>query len=260
MYLYRIIKILMVTLIYSISYAKENTKQNNYNFVAWYSPPYSFLSEKGKPQGLFIEVVSSVCKKLKAHCSFEIIPYRRLLNYAENGKVYGAFPLAMTKERKEVYIFSIPLASSKLGLFVKKDNPVVVSESNYNKILNNYIVSSFGPSFTFSKLEEIKKNTPNMEIFMDIKIETSFVKFNKNHFETESKEKKSGVFVAKVIGENIIKSNKYKNIRYAGDLSQIIYHIAFFKNRRDLNFVKNFNITLNEMKNNGELDKIIKKY
>ncbi len=260
MYFLRIIYFIILSLLCPFSYSKENSENKKYNFVSWNSPPYSFLSNTKTPKGLFVDVIKSACKKLNVECTIEIIPYRRVINYAKNGKIDGAFPLTLTKERQEIFTFSEPLANCKLGIFVRKEDPLVVSETNYNKVLNNYIISSFGPSITFSKLENIAKNTPNLELFMDVKIETSFLKLNLNHLETNSKDKKSGIFIDRKIGENIIKSNDLKNLRYSGDLSNFNYHIAFYKNKRDLNFPNNFIKAINEMKKNGELKKIISNY
>ena len=254
------IKFFSVHLLLLFSLARAETSSKTYNFIAWDSPPYVTIYDRDKLEGIFVEIVNSVCKKLNANCNIEIIPYRRLTNQIQIGSFLGAFPLTKTAERFDNYLFSIPIVNCKLGIFVRKDNSDIVTESNHRKVLNNYIISSFGPSITFSKLENIAKYTPNLELFMDVKIETSFIKLNVNHIESSSKEKKSGIFVDKKIGENIIKKNNLENIRYAGDISSFDYYIMFKKENTDLIFVKKFKEMLSKMKNNGEINRILSNY
>jgi polar amino acid transport system substrate-binding protein len=250
----------MVASIFMISYAKENSKEKEYTFAAWNSPPYVFTSEKIEPKGIFVDIVNSACKKLNVICNVEVLPYKRLINNYNAGIIFGAFPLTKTEEREKISIFSEPVVNCELGLFVRKENHDVITNSNYKKILNDYLVSSFGPSITFSKLENIARDVPNIQLYMDVKIETSFLKLNRNHIETSSKETKAGIFIDKKIGKYLIKFNNLENIRYAGKLSSFDYHIIFDKKNKNLNFVTKFNQTLASMKAKGEIDKIISSY
>lgn len=252
--------ITMVASIFMISYAKENSKEKEYTFAAWNSPPYVFTSKKNEPKGIFVDIVNSACKKLNVICNIEVLPYRRLINNYKTGIIFGSFPLAKTKERKKNFILSIPLVNYEIGLFVRKENHDVITNSNYKKILNDYLVSSFGPSTTFSNLENIAREVPKMKLHMDVKIEASFLKLNGNHLESLSKEKKSGIAIDKKIGEYLIKINKLENVRYSGKLFFLDYHILFYKKNKNLNFVTKFNQTLTSMKAKGEIDKIISSY
>ena len=60
-----------------------------WTFVTEPFAPYTYADEAGRAAGPMVDVLQEVCRKLKRHCTIEVMPWRRASRQAEEVKVDG---------------------------------------------------------------------------------------------------------------------------------------------------------------------------
>lgn len=75
-------------------------------------PPYSF-SNKGQLQGINLDITRILCQRVKVECTFELLPWARAYNLAQNDPASGVVSTARTKQREDLFQWVGPLVSSR---------------------------------------------------------------------------------------------------------------------------------------------------
>ncbi|CAN2039576.1 polar amino acid transport system substrate-binding protein [Candidatus Magnetomoraceae bacterium gMMP-15] len=96
------ITLIMITLIF---WSSANVFAGKLVFAASIWPPYT-MSENGQVSGLDIEIVRKLCNHLGLEAEFQLLPWKRALKYAENGKTDAILAPRYTKERAEFLYYT----------------------------------------------------------------------------------------------------------------------------------------------------------
>ncbi|STQ90705.1 amino acid ABC transporter substrate-binding protein (PAAT family) [Iodobacter fluviatilis] len=89
--------------------------------VGWDTwPPYHFKDEKGRMQGLAVEVLQALAKRVDCPLQFAQMPWKRTLNELAQGKADLAMEVLKTPERERTMLFSRAYRPSNVHFFVRK--------------------------------------------------------------------------------------------------------------------------------------------
>ncbi|MCQ8878866.1 transporter substrate-binding domain-containing protein [Pseudoalteromonas shioyasakiensis] len=75
-------------------------------------PPYNF-SNKGQLQGINLDITRTLCERVKVECQFELLPWARAYQLAQNNSAAGLVSTARTVQRETLFQWVGPLVSSR---------------------------------------------------------------------------------------------------------------------------------------------------
>ncbi len=81
-------------------------------------PPYT--SENLEGYGFFTELMTAIVHKMGMKPTYHFYPWKRAEEVTRHGKVFGAFPYAVTKERKQHFDFSDLIMKNRTLFFYHK--------------------------------------------------------------------------------------------------------------------------------------------
>jgi diguanylate cyclase (GGDEF)-like protein/PAS domain S-box-containing protein len=132
-------------------------------------PPYSFLNDAGQPEGIAVEVMNILSKRLGI--KFETYPqttWNKLYEAAAARKVDVVATMVNRADRKQWFIFTQPYLLKSLVIMTKRDNTIIKNRSDLagkkvalvkgyqfiDRIIKEF--PSVTPYFVSSMLDELK--------------------------------------------------------------------------------------------------------
>lgn len=206
------------------------------------APPYNYL-ENSKITGASTEIVQELLKRANMKAQFHLWPWNRSLRQAETKAHTFVYSTARNAKREKKFKWVGPLISDKWLIHTLESNPITYSE-DLNSLKKYKVAGLVGEADT--------------EHMRDLGFDVEFV----NDLQLNIKKLKSGRVVlfpstaayAKLIGE------KY-NIKFkaVAELKQADLYAAFNLKTPD-ETVNKLNAILAEMRKDGTIRKILKKY
>lgn len=232
-----------------------------YELVTLNWPPYIF-SENGKVSGYDVDVVKAAFDAVKIEPAIDVdisvLPWKRALLSSELGRYVALFPKYYDKSKKGEFTYSDVYSGSKLYFFKLKSNDFVLpknwvfKKSSDFRILKNRSVgivrgyintSEFDNSRDFKKIE-VGTDIDLLELLYKKRVDLIVMDYNvMQHFKEKF-------------------SPKYNEIEPLPSLLSRKKHYLAFSNANYLTkqAVSDFNKGLKIIRNNGTLNKLMKKY
>ncbi len=252
-------KIIIILSILTIFYSQTSAEVLKLGVLDF--PPYEYQA-KNKIDGMSVDIVKHILKKMNRPFTFMLLPWSRALKYLENGEIDGLFEMLKKPEREKYADYSkVVLMNEYTSLFVLKDSNIAYRKDLSE--LGNYVFGlrqdfSYGAKFDYAVKKKIIR-----------KIVTS--PFPKKLFRNLSYGQidiligdKYGIpyHYKKVRLENnkFIKI-KYRNIkRLSPDIQSVPAYISFSKKKGLSDLRDRFDTILLGMKKDGTYFEIIDKW
>ncbi|GLT19821.1 hypothetical protein GCM10007938_36040 [Vibrio zhanjiangensis] len=222
------------------------------DFSTFNFPPFSQQDQSGEVSGPFVGIIKDICKEMNEPCTFEMVPNRRLKMKVANGEVTGGFPYGWNAERAKTLYFSVPFMLTEYGVFVSNKNQTQISGLSD---MQGFHVGVFGPSNTSKSLDKLQAKMEQDGLKpITIKLQTDpkgqLVKMvNHGRIDAIYNNKAVTMYRAKELNEDI---------RYAWKDKELLYFVAFPKEKTDINLVKRFNqAALKLFSQSGYLDGLL---
>ncbi|MBN1971940.1 MAG: transporter substrate-binding domain-containing protein [Candidatus Delongbacteria bacterium] len=222
--------------------------------------PYSY-QEGSEARGIYVEILKKIFDKMDEYdVEIKANPWKRGLSYVETGKGFAIFPPYYNEDRAKWGIYSDPILEEEVvvcgmnGKQAKIENwPSDVHGKKFG--LNNGFTlggKEFWDDVKAGKIiiEEAKSNSMNLG------------KLNLGRVDYYMNDKYAILWeLTKMKAQGEIPQNTNADVLYS--VSKENGYLMFAKNgdypyRND--FIKKFNTVLNEMKNNGEITKVVSEY
>lgn len=210
--------------------------------------PFVFYKD-GKLIGFDIDLLNEICRKNNINYSIEIVPFKEVLERVSNGEAdIGIGAIYVTEERKEKVNFTIPYLKTGLVYVLKADSHRDV------KNLSNTILG-------------VKKGATGEKIAN--KLCSKFVNCNVLTYESTEKSIDAllngevNIVLNDFINTHLLLSNKYRGKIYIqkGFFGYPKFvtsdEIAFIVNKDKTTLLKNFNDSMNELKNSGRIERLL---
>jgi len=215
-------------------------------------PPYSYL-ENGKNKGIYVEVVEKAFKKMKGfNVVIELGLWGDVFTKVKKGRGVGIFPPFYKKERESILIYSEPLVQEQVVVFGttrKLKGKTKWPEDFYDQ--NIGVNSGFGYDSMGGKAFLKAYNDGKLEISESRNNKLNLEKVNSNRLDF-------------YINDKLIDISDYPKIKRGPVAVSNYGYLCFTKNIERYKFIpkfkKQFDYIIQEMKDNGEIEDIIKKY
>jgi len=215
-------------------------------------PPYSY-SEKGVAKGVYVDIIKALFAKIDAYdVHFNMMAWKKAQVMVRKGKIVGFFPPYYSKERTKWTKFSKPILNEKAVIFANENfmkGKTKFPEDFYGKrvCLNRGFTPQVMGGEVFAKAVKSKKI---------ILVETSGNSDCLNRVKRD--------MVDFYINDQLIDISKFNTIKRGLAVRLNTGHIGFTLNTKKYPFVNELETKVNkaieQMKNSGEIDKILKKY
>lgn len=235
----------------TILIAARHSTAETLRFVTEEFPPFSY-SRGAIASGALPEIVEATCRSLQWHCEIEVLPWRRALQQAEDGKADGIFTVIQSPAREQAFFITPMLVTSGYDFYT-----LPTSNFRYTQPddLRGRQVGVYGPSGTSFVLQEILKNTPDVEIKLVINNHRLLLMLNAGRFGEQ------GVVVLnRDVARHLMQDKYLHALRHAGHLTSISYGIGFSRKKVRHAQFQAFNRGLMAMRKNGQLATILQRH
>jgi polar amino acid transport system substrate-binding protein len=214
-------------------------------------PPYSY-SEQGVAKGIYPEILMLAFSKIPDYqLKIKMMAWKRAIVYVKKGKAVGFFPPYYSKERTTWLNFSVPILAETLVVFAKQET--LNSHKNFPKGFTG-LTACMNRGFTLvTGGLEFKKAVENKTI--------QLIEGNDNKACLNRVSRGIADFY---INDRLIDTSKFPMIKRGEKASESFGHIGFTLKTKNYPFIDDltnkFNQVIKQMKENGEIEKILKKY
>ncbi|NJM79850.1 MAG: transporter substrate-binding domain-containing protein [Flavobacterium sp.] len=197
-----------------------SSKNDSINVAVFpYYPPYQFKNNQGEIEGIFIDYLELIEKKI--NYKFKKVYYddwSKLIEDAKSNKIDLILEIQHTKDKESFLFFYPPLFESK-HVIVQKKNEVKIQD------LNNFRNRTLVLPDQYSVVEKIRKKHPSINIELE-----------KNDLEC-LKKVNSGIYDAyvgpKAVIHYLINKNNLKNLSVSSEID-LTYSPGFAVTKKDL--------------------------
>lgn len=210
-------------------------------------PPMGFKDDKGEIVGFDIDVAKEAAKRMGVKVVFKSIDWDGVLLSLKNKDIDVIWNgLTVTKDREKHINFSKVYLQNRQIIVVKKDSNINKKEDLSGKIVGLQLGSSSEAALKsqeklLNSLKEVKKYSNNVEALMDL-----------------SSSRIDGVIVDEVVGRYYVNKKKDTYKILGEDLGKESYGVGIRK--EDKSFKEELDKVLDQMKKDGTLDSISKKW
>jgi polar amino acid transport system substrate-binding protein len=231
--------------------ASAATGTESLSFVMQSFPPFTF-EKQGKVQGPFPEVVNAACKAMQVECRLTVYPWRRALRMAENGSADGILVIQKMSDRMRHFYLTDPVICSSYGLYVHQDSTLHDASAAQ---LADHTVGVYGPSATSRTAAALLKSVPTARLEVETDNLTVLKKLGAQRYG------ENGAAIVNVdVASYLIKQDGLTRLRLAGEVKQIAYLIGLSKRSVSAAQAGRFRAALRQLRDDGTLQKIAKKY
>ncbi|MCP3922122.1 MAG: amino acid ABC transporter substrate-binding protein [Desulfobacterales bacterium] len=252
-------KVIVILSIIFVFISQSNAKVLKLGVVDF--PPYEYQTDN-KIDGMVVEIVAHIFKKMNKPFSFMFLPWSRALLYLKNGEIDGLFDTIKKTEREKYADYSkVVLMYEYTSLFVLKESNIV-----YKKDLSKLGSYVFGLRQDFSygaKFDHARKNKIIKKIVTSPFPKKLFIKLNYGQIDILVGDKYG---IPHLFKEIKLENNKFIKIKFkkikrlSPDIQSVPTYMAFSKKKNLSDLRDKFDATLLAMKKDGTYSKIIVKW
>lgn len=221
-------------------------------------PPFNY-EENGAAAGPMLEIIQAACNIAQFTCTAEIMPWRRALALAENGRVDGIFSILLTENREKKFFLSDPIIRTSYSFFALKTS---AWEYKTPGDLNGMTTGVYGPSGTSETLQEIAGQAKDVRIELEL---TNFDVFKTLALGVYGA--KSAVLANRDVGLALLQTRSAalppsaSDILPVGDARQIVYGFGLSRQRASHALhIEALNRALRKMASSGQTRKILTRH
>ena len=206
--------------------------------------PFEFIDDKGQMAGFDIDLIHAIGKQMNAEIKMQNLSWDGLIPALQAGNIDVVIAgIAITPERQQVALFSKPYYNTGLAILVKKGGPAIASEQDLKGKRIAVQIGTVGAERAH-KIEGATVSEFNVSADTFLALKNNNVDAVINHLPVMK-------YYLKTTGE--------KNFEVAGPmLNSMPDGIAVKKDNQAL--MDQINKALDELKANGEYDKIYEKW
>jgi two-component system, sensor histidine kinase PdtaS len=87
--------------------------------------PYTFVNSKGEPDGFSVDIIRAVTKVMELDLTIQIGPWDKAMKSLETGEIDLLPMMAYSRERGQIFDFSVPHTIAYDALFIRKGSPKI---------------------------------------------------------------------------------------------------------------------------------------
>lgn len=124
--------------------------------IVAYDPPFSMNADKNHFFGFDVELITELCKQIKAQCQLKPMLFDELFTELKASKIdLGIAAITITNERQKTFLFSLPYLASAARFMTTKNDSITSLEQLNNRSIGIIRGSLFKKHIT----QKFKTNT-----------------------------------------------------------------------------------------------------
>ena len=210
--------------------------------------PFIYISDSKTYEGIDVDIAEEACRRIGYRAEFKIIRWDDKDTYIENGDVdclWGSFSM---DGREDAYQWAGPYMTSKQCVLVRTDSDIyTLNDLNGKKVA---VQATTKPEEIF--LKRSASDIPMVEsVYSFVETEEAFAALRKGYVDAcASHDYRIGTYLKNAL-------SKYRVL----DQELMTSHLGVaFSKGFDSNVVQKLSAALNEMKSDGTIDEIMRKY
>lgn len=243
--------VLILTLILSTGVCFAENMRIDIATGEW--PPFS--SEKLPEYGRATALVTTICKAAGIQPAYKFFPWKRAEQKVARGEIFAAFPYAISEERREIYDFSEPLFYGINVFMYYSRNPRTESFDTYSnpEDFRGYRIGGISGSFLSATFENA-----GLDFEPTTSIDQSIHKLVAGRLDFCIDDRLVLYDAIRRLYPNDIKQFKFLAKPFGKKTPTGLLVSRAYPGAQEL--LEKFNMGLTIIKQNGEYDRIIKKY
>ncbi|HAT1722174.1 TPA: transporter substrate-binding domain-containing protein [Legionella pneumophila] len=102
--------------------------------IVAYAPPFSMNADKNHFFGFDVELITELCKQIKAQCQLKPMLFDELFTELKASKIdLGIAAIIITNERQKTFLFSLPYLASAARFMATKNDSITSLEKLNNR-------------------------------------------------------------------------------------------------------------------------------
>lgn len=219
--------------------------------VAFEYPPFSW-EENGKINGVAVELANELFRRLNIQTELNIYPLKRALYYLETDEADGTMMLIKTQEREKYLYYTNPVITVRGLIWAAADRGIESIEFEKLEDLKSYII---GVTSGYSYGEQFDAILENMEVDKAPGDLNNYKKLLEHRIDIFPGNEIVARFLFKKHSEL-----QGKFIHSQKAFMEWPLHMGICKKSRLVSLIPDINKILNDLKNEGIIDRIIKQY
>jgi len=215
-------------------------------------PPYSY-SENGVAKGVYVDIIKTIFSKIDGYdVKFNMMAWKKAQVMVKKGKIIGFFPPYYSEKRSKWTKFSKPILNEKAVIF---------STVNFMKGKTKFPEDFYGKTVCLNRgfTPQVMGGDKLSKAVKDKKI--TLVETSGNN-ECLNRVKRG--MVDFYINDQLIDVSKFNKIKRGLVVRLNAGHIGFTLKTKKYQFINDLeakiNIAIEQIKNSGEIDRILKEY
>lgn len=220
-------------------------------FVTESFPPFT-LAQDQRAVGPMADVLREACRRLAWQCRIDVLPWRRALALAEQGKADGIFTVVDIPERRAMFHVSVPVLKAHYALFGLKPAGTL---RRLPAELAGREIGVYGPSATSVALQKLVAGRSDIAIRLEPDNLTVLKKLAAGRYG------RNGLaMVNRDVAGWLIGNNAIANIGLAGPVSELAYSFGLSRRRVDAAVAGELDRALSDICRGGQTQRIAGSY
>lgn len=237
-----------IHLVFGVLFFCSIARGEQYSFVTFHYPPYSFATEHLHAEGGIVEVVKAVMSNLGHQVNIRAFPWTRALKMVRTGRADAIFTAYKTPERKQFLDYSKEVLFPQSVFFYKKEGETSAFEGDLEALRSKKI----GVVSTISYGGIFEQHKRDLQLDRATHLTQSFNKLMKERIDLVPSDRNVAEYTLKKLGISD------EIVRIATKLESVPSYIAFSKKRNLTILRDDFDRELVKMRQTGEYQTILR--
>ncbi|MDP2560115.1 ABC transporter substrate-binding protein [Psychrobium sp. 1_MG-2023] len=230
-------------------------------------PPYSYVKD-GRVTGIYVDLITQAAQKIadKYYVKIKPLPWKRALNEIKNGKYIAIIPpYQHLKSRRYIKPYSVSLLSEKVVAFCHKDINLIELIKQNTTALNRPINIGINAGYLILNDRLIRaKHNNKIKVWEHKNTQANVNKLMLKRMDCYINDSLSTLWILKKLQKDSPEMN-FDEIEQSFVVMERTAHIGYVNSPSYLftykdDFIKQMDQAILELKDAGELDKIVAKY
>lgn len=233
----------------SLPVQAEPTAPRSRHFVTEPFPPYTF-ERNGRAAGPMVDVLLALCNELRWTCRIEVLPWRRALAMAQDGRADGIFTVVDTPERRLFFHVSPAVIAARYTLFSRAGEDFQLKD---RQALEGRTIGVYGPSASVLALDDLVAGLDRVKTVVEPDNRTVLRKLAAGRYGEHGL-----ALVNESVALTLMRDEQLGSLQTAGVVREFDYAFGLSRKRFSADEARAFNEGLNRLCHSGRTASLLR--
>jgi len=249
-------KQIIIAVLLTFAFTFQVTAKQNLavGWELWY--PYQYHNKSRELVGLDFDIFNAVVSHAGLNVTYTELPWKRHVHYIKTGQMDVAMGSSFTSEREKFANFSHPYRKEQVNLFVRNKDLKAIQLSSLSELIGSRFMIGIESGYFYGEEFQTLIQDPKFQAHISevIDLEENIRLLIDGHLD--------GILVDPVTMAAFVKKYRLEGqfSKHSLPIYQADIHIMLSKESTDIKLLNQINKSISELKQSGELDKLIAKW